>query len=91
MKFKTMLAELSKEETPVQKIKIPTQNANILRSNIDQFWKNPDDLKSDLSLFLRNLRTSDHELYAITVHTINEVMSQNKVISKPNPPVQIQK
>jgi len=56
--------------------KEPTKEVDPMRSNIDQFWMNTEDLKSDLYKFLKRVQTKDPELARNIRNTIRTVISK---------------
>ena len=76
--IKKVVRKPNDEELPTP----PEKEDNELRSNIDQYWKNPADLSHDLSLFLKKTKSADYKLYAILVNHINSVMDNYQVQSK---------
>lgn len=45
-----------------------------LRSNIDQFWKNPEDLENDLYNFIKSVSEKDPKLAKFLIHKIKKVL-----------------
>jgi hypothetical protein len=59
-------------------------NPNLLRSNIDQFWMNPEDLKHDLYIFLERVQNKDPQLARYMRNQIRNVLTKFTYQAKPN-------
>lgn len=65
-----LIEENPKKQTP------PPVEVDPLRSNIDQFWMNTDDLRSDLYKFLERVQNKDPELARSMRNTIRNVLAK---------------
>ncbi len=74
------LAQQTKQQAPPSKKEVPEEKPEIeedpLRSNIDQFWMNPEDLKSDLDKFLTKINTEDPKLARYLINTIRNTIGK---------------
>lgn len=76
------------EDPKAQPVEEPKeQSEDPLRSNIDQFWMNPADLKNDLYKFLAKIQGEDPELARQLISNIRAVISKFRY--KPERPVDV--
>jgi len=88
MKLANILKKIIKEENPIdgarpsKKIQQPVKQdkpqteEDPLRSNIDQFWMNPDDLKNDLFKFLERVNKKDPKLCRFLINNIRNTIAK---------------
>lgn len=79
-------AKVAQQEPVKKEVPEPNQEVDPLRSNIDQFWMNPEDMKNDLTKFLTKTQGEDPELARFLISGIRQVLGQFRY--KPEQPTQ---
>lgn len=78
MKLAKIYEDLQQQQPNLDKQKQapPQVEQDPLRSNIDQFWMNPEDMKNDLFKFLDRTQRKDPELARFMRNSIRNILAK---------------